>query len=228
MKKQFLLLIFLAVSKLIFAIPDDGIREHDIVIGYNDNYYYSIKTISYPSGTYFSHRDSAFLVDRELQTGKVISKIFLSTRYHRDSTSYGDWKTKESDNNEFNYVEYLKENNIKYLFPNVYRYTTYRNIRFDIDSEGLKIKRKNEKELLLGIEKVEIFAPWVRDYLLKEAKMDKEFPRRKHEYIKVFDTVGDNEFLFVIIEGKYDPEYLQSIVVIRKDKLEANILNIIN
>ena len=50
----------------------------------------------------------------------------------------------------------------------------------------------------------------------------------KHEYVTIFDFVGHSKYLFIILAGTYDPEYLQSIIVLRKDKLEAKIQNILN
>lgn len=223
MISQLLILLLTVFPNSICTTPDDGIKEYEVLIGYNSNSYYSMKTINYPRETYFESKDSAFLIERSLATCKMISRIFLSSRHHLDSTTLGDWKTKESINAGFDYADFLKKKKIKYLYPSIYRHTTYRNIWFEIDLEGIKISYKEEKSLLIDIEKVELFAPWVKDYLTLQEEVRQQYPKSKLKYVTIFDVIGDEKYLFIIVEGKYDPQYIQSIVIIRKDKLNPDI-----
>ena len=228
MKNQFLLLFFVVFSNLCYATPDDGVREHDVLIGYNENYYYSFKTINYPSGTYYANRDSAFLIERELKSGKLISKIFISSRYHRDSTSYGDWRTKEYVNSKFNYIEYLSEKNIKYLYPSIYKYSSYRRLWFEVDFDGLKLMYKQEKELIAELDLVEVYAPWIRKYLQEKEKTKQKYPNSKREYVKAACLIGDNDYVFLIIIGEMNADYLQSILPLKKEELSKKARETIN
>ncbi len=62
MKKAIGIIVLIIFSRLIYATPYDGIREHESLIGYNYNNFYSVKVISYPTGIYYAHFDSAFVI----------------------------------------------------------------------------------------------------------------------------------------------------------------------
>ncbi len=220
MKVIYFILMLLIAPGFIPKTPDDGIIEHEVLIGYNDFYYYSIKVVNYPTGSYYEGIDSAFVFERELKTGNVKSKIFLKSYHHQDTTTYSDWKVTECNNVGFKYHKYLKNKKIKYIFPSIYRFTTAnRNGKLVIDNKGLKLIYKDEKVLISNIDDIENYVQWINKSLMTQKEFNIHYKNVKDKFVSVSDFIEDGKYLFVILESKIDPEYLQSIIVINRDKI---------
>ncbi len=225
MKKQVLLLIFIAFAFSNYATPESGVGIKEAVIGYNDNYFYTFQMNNYILGTYYAAKDSVFLLEKELSTGKIKSKIFVNSRHHFDKDANGRWETTISENSDLNFIDYVESKNIKYLYPTISRTFSYRNLKLIVDFTGLKLKLNGETELIVGFDKLEIFAPWVKHYLDTMGGISN---KGKYEYVKAFCTIGDSEYIFFTIKGQMSGNYTESIIPIKKSELSLKVLEIIN
>lgn len=221
MKKAIGILILTFISQFVFATPDDGVVEHESLLGYNTESFYSVKVISYPTGTYYAQFDSAFVIERAFKTGIIKSKQFINTRHHKDSTALGDWYTSITENQEFDFVRFMDENNIKYLYPNITRHSTDFVAGFIIDSDGMKLKFKKGIDLISPMDVLEKHNAWIKDYLEMQEIRNAKYPNwKKAEYVRVRDFILSDDYLFVIVSGDNEPERFETIFAIERNKFD--------
>ncbi len=218
MKILISLLVFLPILFSSSVTPDGEIKENDVLIGYNQKSYYSIKTIDYPTGSYYKTIDSSFVIERDLKTGIEKQKTFLKSTIHEDKNAMDEWETTEFKNSKFSFNKFLKNNNIKYLYPEIYKYT-HKSIKFNIDLEGLKTISQAKTIVIESIENVKKFVPWIKESLITEKKLKKNFPKERVDYVKVLDFVMDDKFIFITIASEIDKKQ-QSILVLKTDKFK--------
>lgn len=211
-----LLLFIIHLTPLsLLATPDDGERESEVLVGYNSSYYYSIKTIHYPSQTYFDLKDSSFIIERELSNGKLNSKICIHANQHIDSLANGEWTSIEYINQNFNFAKFLVEKKIKYLLPEIHQKHPSIIEEFIIDETGLKIQKEYASITITPIDSIHVFIPWIKEALKSQTETNKHYPNNKEVYVKVFSYAIDKLYLFIQIQNNVYPELQQSIFVIK-------------
>ncbi|MBN1187509.1 MAG: hypothetical protein JXB49_34855 [Bacteroidales bacterium] len=220
--------LLLLLHVIVYATPDDGIREYDVLVGYNESSYYSIKTIHYPTGNYFIMIDSSFLVERNLTTGKVTSRILLRAAKHIDNTTFEDWETIEYKNKNFNYSKFLADKKVKYLYPEIYQNTNFKPLRLRVDIEGLKLIYRDDSILLETLEYISLYVPWIESFLENQLEHLRLFPYSGIEFVSISNVVADDNYLFITINGEIDPEKYQSVVVMESKKYEKLKNEIVN
>lgn len=204
------------------ATPSDGIRENETLIGYNDTFYYSIKTVKYPTGLYYKFIDSTFVMERSLSDGKLITKLCIQAATHIDKTTEGDWIKTEYRNEQFDYPQYLLDKKIKYLYPERFQNIYNPSVRLDILYEGLTLQLKNYKVVLLDVHDMEAYAPWVKKFLELEKEYKSKYPKEKFDFVTVKSFVSDDKHTFFIIRAKVDVEIFESVLVM--DTSRFNLL----
>ena len=215
MRKLLLILILAATSS--FHTPDEGIQEYDVLIGYNDDFYYSIKTIHYLAENRFQRIDSSFLLQRSLKTSLEVNRTLLRAAKHTDKSTEEDWETNEFINPDFKLEQFIIENKIKYLFPEIYENSNYRPYWFELDSEGLKISYRGETTVVQDMESIEKAASWMSESLKEQNEDSKAYPDERHNYVNTQSFVGDDKYLFVRVSSEIIPNRLESILVIEMD-----------
>ena len=215
----FMMLVF---SARLTATPDDGITIHETLIGYNSESYYCIQLVGYPSGTYYAHMDSAFMIARDFNTGKIKSKNYISSRDHVDKGAVGFWSTMLSENKDFDFISFIKEHDVKYLYPDIYRFTVTEFIYFKMDMEGLKVRIGYDQEykMVVKTNRFDQAAPWIKKYLIKEAASNKKYPMRSSEKaIKTRYFIGDGKYMFMTITGEWDAEHSEIVVAFERNEV---------
>lgn len=214
--------MFLVFTARLSATPDDGITIHETLVGYNSESYYCIQLVGYPSGTYYAHLDSAFMIARDFTTGKIKSKSYISSRDHIDKSSLGFWNTTLAENKDFDFIRFIKEQDIKYLYPEIYRFTVTELIHFKMDMEGLKVRIGYDEEYktIVKTNRFDQAAPWMKKYLIKEEELRKKYGAfSKNEAIKTRYFIGDGKYMFMTITGEWDAEHSEIVVAFERDEV---------
>ncbi|UII30491.1 hypothetical protein LVD17_19555 [Fulvivirga ulvae] len=213
MRSTCMVLLYFFQPQNVHATPGDGIIENETLIGYNSTYYYSIKTVRYPTGSYYKFADSTFVMERALATGKVNTRICTHASTYIDQSTEGDWTKTEYRNTEFNYPRFLLNKKVKYLYPERYLNIHEPAIRLDILKEGLVLQLKDYKVMVMDLVDMEPYAPWITESLSKEQYYRYKYPKEKFNFVTIKAFVNDDQHAFFIIESKIGAEILQAILV---------------
>ncbi len=216
MRKLTLLLLF-SLSCILTALstPNSAIWENEILIGVNDQNYYTIKTCRYLTGTYFHNIDSVFLIEREINTGKVIDRKVLRVIDHKDATTNGDWQHTEMIENPINLIEYQKDKKVELVFQ-----SNYKNMKFKFSADGLLLLYRDSEELIENRAYVENYVDWFNEYLSYQEKYPNDFDFQ----IRISQTYESRTHKFFIVESgsdHTDSDFRQTVLVVHRDKLNA-------
>lgn len=85
----------------------------------------------------------------------------------------------------------------------------------------MKLKYKGGIDLILPMVELEKRNAWIRDYLEKQEIRNAKYPnRKKDEYVRVRDFILSDNYLFIIALGDNEPERLETIFAIERNKFD--------
>lgn len=216
------LMLLLVLSARLSATPDDGIVQHETLVGYNDESYYCIQLVSYPSGTYYAHKDSAFMISRDFYTARILSRVFISSRNHVDNSTLGNWQSTLVENKDFNFIDFIKAHSINYLYPEIYGIATTELINFKMGMDSLKVMVGYDPDykMVVKTDRFDQAAPWIKRYLTKEAELNKKYPTISHDkVVKTRYFNGDGRWMFMSVTGEWDAERSEIILAFDRKEL---------
>jgi hypothetical protein len=199
----------------VFSTPDSAVWENEILIGANDQNFYTIKMYKYLMGTYYANIDSVFLIEKAINNGEIIEKIVLRVVSNMDVTSEGDWQHTDRIENPINIIDYQKEKNIQLVYQR-----NFYDSKFSFSPQGLILNYRGSKELIVDRPAVNGFIDWFDQYIgyQETYSSDRDFR------IRVSQAYESKTHVFLVVEtgaDQSDTTFKQSILVFQRDKLNS-------
>lgn len=195
--------------------------EEEDLLGYNELHYYVLhrqKTFELSAMGLSPSRDSVFLLQKELSTGKVVDKILLKVienRYDRDGRSVSEYKYV----NPMNLTSYEKKHRILPCSRKPSYDEEFTCLR--VTAEGVVVENAaGAQKQVIGAWRLGQCVAWYKA-LWAERKSD--FGKVFEVNVVEYQTDLEHDYIFVSIEvdveGVYDGAFYHAIVAISTETL---------
>jgi hypothetical protein len=211
----FIMLLGSPTSLILFSTPDSSVWENEILIGANDDNFYTIKMCKYLTGTYYYNIDSVFLIERVLNSGKVNEKIVLRVVNNMDVTTEGNWQHTEMIEAPINIIEYQKEKKVNLVYQR-----NFDGLSFMFSPDGLIINYRESEEMIVSKAYIDSFIDWYdQSIALQETySSDNEFR------IKVSQSYESKTHVFLVVEtgaDQSDTNLRQSVLAFPQARIDS-------
>jgi hypothetical protein len=109
--------LLLSFTSITFGTPGFNRWERALLLGANDDSYYTLVFTRHNPGSYYSDFDTVYVQQRSNQSGEIVRRFEASTQVLRDTTAYGDWAYLSDSAYLFDSIEFVRAERVRLAFP---------------------------------------------------------------------------------------------------------------
>jgi hypothetical protein len=197
-------ILFLSTSAP--GTPGKATWTRVIFLGANETHYCTEFIEREQPGSYYDYTDRTYLCKYALKDNALVEKHLLRVTVYRDTTTFGNWRHRDTLRTPLNVEKYLVENDIPYVFPS----DQLEDCKLILNWRGLFLKIGWKTTRLVSSTDFEKIAPGMT--------MD-SLGYGHPKVINYYKAFSHYFFLIQYGEANYDGSFEQAIIPVPKERL---------